>query len=209
VLSNHLGQLAERFGQRPVLILCTAFKSINMIGLLLCPADPTIAFWVLAPIFMIDAFLNAGIAIANNGFMIKNSPRENRTMFIAAGTGFAGVVGGAASIAAGAALARSMDWSWTFRGTSYVNFHVLFAASIVLRLASALLATLIREPSSTPASVVASEVLLATRLRIRSWQLVFLRRQGAAPEARSVLRLAPAPEVPERGSARDTMRRAA
>lgn len=44
LLSNHLGQLAERFGQRPVLILCTAFKSINMIGLLLCPADPTIAF---------------------------------------------------------------------------------------------------------------------------------------------------------------------
>ena len=94
---------AERFGQRPVLILCTAFKSINMFGLLLCPADPTIAFYLLAPIFMIDAFLNAGIAIANNGFMIKNSPRENRTMFVAAGAGFAGIVGGAASIAAGGA----------------------------------------------------------------------------------------------------------
>ena len=102
VLSNSLGQWAERFGQRPVIILCTAFKSINMFGLLLCPADPTIAFYLLAPFFMVDAFLNAGIAIANNGFMIKNSPRENRTMFVAAGAGFAGIIGGAASIAAGA-----------------------------------------------------------------------------------------------------------
>ncbi len=129
LLSNQLGQYADRFGQRPVLILCTAFKSINMIGLLLCPANPTIAFFVLAPIFMIDAFLNAGITIATNGFMIKNSPRESRTMFIAAGTGFAGIVGGAASILAGLLIAASSDWSWTLGGTMYVNFHVLFAVS--------------------------------------------------------------------------------
>lgn len=209
LLSNHLGQLAERFGQRPVLILCTAFKSINMIGLLLCPADPTIAFWVLAPIFMIDAFLNAGIAIANNGFMIKNSPRESRTMFIAAGTGFAGVVGGVASIVAGAVIAQSMDWNWTFRGTSYVNFHVLFAASMVLRLVSAALATFIREPSSATATAVATEVLWATRLRIRSWQLTFTRRQVSLHSPRPTLRIASPPDVPEVHPAPDTLPRAA
>ena len=177
VLSNHLGQLAERFGQRPVLILCTAFKSLNMIGLLVCPADPQLAFAILAPVFMIDAFLNAGITIANNGFMIKNSPRENRTMFIAAGTGFAGIVGGAASIVAGAAIAASSDWSWTFRGVDYVNFHVLFAISMVLRLMCAVLATRVREPSSTATRVVASELLLATRLRVRSLQLGIVGRR--------------------------------
>ena len=146
VLSNHLGHLAERFGHRPVLVLCTTFKSINMIGLLACPADPTIAFYVLSPIFMIDAFLNAGIAIANNGFMIKNSPRENRTMFIAAGVGFAGIVGGTASILAGAAISMTSEWSWTAFGTRYVNFHVLFAASLLLRLISAGLATRVARP---------------------------------------------------------------
>jgi MFS family permease len=181
LLSNQLGQWAERFGQRPVLVLCTAFKSINMIGLLLCPADPTIAFLVLAPIFMIDAFLNAGIAIANNGFMIKNSPRENRIMFIAAGTGFAGIVGGAASIVAGAGIAATMDWSWMLHGTRYVNFHVLFGVSMVLRLISAVLATQIREPSSAGARVVAGHLLLATRLRVRSLQISF---SGMRPQRR-------------------------
>jgi MFS family permease len=178
LLSNHLGQLAERYGQRPVLILCTAFKAINMIGLLVCPANPTIAFWVLSPVFMIDAFLNAGIAIANNGFMIKNSPRENRTMFVAAGAGFAGMVGGVASIMAGAALAASEDWSWTIEGTRYVNFHVLFAASLVLRLVSAALATRIHEPTSANTAAVAGELLWTARLRLRSWQIVRMRRRS-------------------------------
>lgn len=205
VLSNHLGQLAERFGQRPVMILCTAFKSINMIGLLVCPADPTVAFWVLAPIFMIDAFLNAGIAIANNGFMIKNSPREHRTMFVAAGTGFAGIVGGAASIVAGAMIARTGDWSWTFQGTTYVNFHVLFAISMVMRLASAALATLIREPQSASTTLVITEVLLATRVRFRWWQGVFTRRQTRV----ETLRITARPKPPEVLPTPDTIPRAA
>jgi hypothetical protein len=124
--------------------------------------------------------LNAGILIANNGFMIKNSPRENRTMFIAAGTGFAGIVGGAASIAAGGALAASDQWSIVLAGTEYVNFHVLFAASMVLRLASALLATFIREPTSAATRVVAGEIIVATRVRVRSWQLAIV-GQRASP----------------------------
>ena len=178
LLSHQLGQWAERFGQRPVIVLCTAFKSINMIGLLLCPADPTIAFWVLAPIFMIDAFLNAGIAIANNGFMIKNSPREGRTMFIAAGTGFAGIVGGVASIGAGAAIAASADWSWMLAGTRYVNFHVLFAASMVLRMAAAVLATRHSRAQFGWARVVAGELLTATRLRIVGWQAAIVSQRA-------------------------------
>jgi MFS family permease len=176
-----------------VLILCTAFKSINMIGLLACPAEPTIAFWVLAPVFMIDAFLNAGIAIANNGFMIKNSPRESRTMFVAAGTGFAGIVGGAASILAGATIAATADWSWSWSGTQYVNFHVLFAVSLVLRLVSAALATRIREPSSTGTREVAGKLLLVARLRVRSVQSVFVHRSTRQPEPPHVL---PGPRRP-------------
>jgi MFS family permease len=199
LLSKRLGQWAERYGQRPVLVLCTAFKSINMLGLLACPADPTVAFYLLAPVFMVDAFLNAGIAIANNGFMIKNSPRENRTMFIAAGAGFAGVVGGAASIAAGASIAASEGWSLSIGGSTYVNFHVLFALSLVLRLASAVLATRVREPESAGALFVAGELLAATRVRARSLTILVFPRQTAPieAEARLAIRLvddsAPAP----------------
>ncbi len=177
VLAKRLGNLAEHYGQRPVLILCTAFKSANMIGLIACPADPTVAFYVLTPIFMFDAFLNAGILIANNGFLIKNSPRENRTMFVAAGAGVAGAVGGAASIVAGAGLMASDGWSYVLHGTTYVNFHVLFAVSLVLRLVSAAMATRISEPESAGAGEVAGQLLYSARVRVRSLSVIFAGRE--------------------------------
>ena len=189
-LSRRLGQWAEQFGQRPVLILCTAFKSLNMIALLFCPRDPTVAFWMLAPVFMFDAFLNAGISIANNGFMIKNSPQENRTMFIAAGTGFAGMVGGATSIIAGALIAASDQWSLNLGGMHLVNFHVLFAVSVVLRLVAAVIARRVREPQSSGAREVVRELARGTRVRLRAMVTVGRRRDK--------LEVEPTPEPPLR-----------
>lgn len=166
LFSHQLGQWTERFGQRPMLVLCTALKWTCMLALLACPADPVTAFWVLTPVLMLDAFLNAGILIANNGFMIKNSPQENRTMFIAAGNGFAGLVGGVTSVLAGWVLAMTDSWSAEFHGLRIVNFHVAFAVSLLLRLAAVWLATFIREPQSAGARYVAGQVLAASRERL-------------------------------------------
>ncbi|MEX2287651.1 MAG: MFS transporter [Planctomycetaceae bacterium] len=146
--SKRIGQLVEQFGNRPVLVLSTAFKSVNMIALIVVPRDPVIAFWIMVPIFMLDAVLNAGITIANNGFMIKNSPAQNRTMFIAAGTAMAGMAGGVASVATGAVLAMTSDWSYLWGSTVVTNLHIAFAVSLVLRLAAAVLARRVREPKS-------------------------------------------------------------
>lgn len=169
ILSRQLGNWVERFGQRPVLVLCVAFKSVNMIALLFCPRDPTIAFWCLAPVFAIDAFLNAGITIANNGFLIKNSPRENRTMFVAAGTAYAGLIGGLTSIVAGTLLALTDGWRMNLLGMMWNHFHALFLLSIGLRLASIGMALRVREPSSTGTRQVVLTFATATRTRVRRW----------------------------------------
>ncbi|MGH7128311.1 MAG: MFS transporter, partial [Planctomycetaceae bacterium] len=184
MFSGRLGQLAERFGNRPVLVLCTAFKSTNVIALLLVPRDPTIAFWILIPVFMIDALLNAGIAIANNGFMIKNSPAENRTMFIAAGTAAAGMAGGVTSVVAGAALWAASDWSVTWGGTLVSNFHVIFAISLVLRLAAAVLARRVREPAAHDAVQIVVQLFRVTPLRILRFPVGLYRSlwEGAATQ---------------------------
>ena len=57
-----------------------------------------------------------------------------------------------------------------------VNFHVLFAISMVLRLVAVVLATQVCEPSSAAARVVAGELLLATRMRVERLRAVFARR---------------------------------
>jgi MFS family permease len=152
--ARRLGRLAENHGERSVLVLCLAFKPILMFALLVIPRDPTIAFWCLAPAFALDQALNAGIEIANNGFMLKRSPRENRTMFIAAGTAFAGTIGGLTAILAGAVLGATTTWSFRWQGGTMVNFHVLFALSVVLRMSAAVLATKLESRTSTTAQIV-------------------------------------------------------
>lgn len=166
LLAQRLGSISERFGNRPVLIICTVFKPLNMIALLLVPNNPTLAFWVLIPVFMIDALLNAGIAIATNGFLLKNSPSENRTMFIAAGTAIAGLVGGSASIFAGGVLTALSSWTTQLGGVSLNGFHVLFSASLVLRVAAIFVARRIHEPKSHATTFVATYLIGSTPLRM-------------------------------------------
>ncbi|MCA9016230.1 MAG: MFS transporter, partial [Planctomycetaceae bacterium] len=143
----------------------------NMLGLLILPRDPTIAFWIMVPIFIVDSLLNAGIAIANNGFMLKNSPAENRTMFIAAGTAVAGMVGGLTSIAAGAFLVFSSGWNFSLFGFDFNNFHILFTFSLLMRLVAAVFARTVREPESHWTSQVVVQLVGVTPFRILRFPL--------------------------------------
>lgn len=159
MFSRTLGRWADRYGTRPVLVICVASKSANMLALLLTPHDPDIAFWVLAPFFMLDAAQNAGILIANNGFMIKHSPSENRTMYIAATQALAGIVGGVTSIAAGWIMSRLAGHTWQVGQWSIGHFQVMFASSILLRWFALLLVRSVREPNAHPTMTLVVDVV--------------------------------------------------
>lgn len=159
MFSRTLGRWADRYGTRPVLVICVASKSANMLALLLTPHNPDIAFWVLAPFFMLDAAQNAGILIANNGFMIKYSPSENRTMYIAATQALAGIVGGVTSIAAGWIMTRMSGQTWTMGTWELGPFHLMFASSILLRWVALLLVQSVREPNARPTMTLVVDVV--------------------------------------------------
>ncbi len=166
VMSRRLGWVAETFGSRPVLVLCTALKSSNMIALILVPAQVVVAFWILVPVFMLDALLNAGIAIASNGFLLKHSPAENRTMYIAAGTAMAGMVGGVTSVTAGFILSATVSWELTLGSLVFNHFQLLFAASMILRWMTSVFALRIHEPESRATHEVVTLLVGATPLRL-------------------------------------------
>lgn len=169
LFSRTLGRWADQYGTRPVLVICVATKSANMLALLLTPHDPQTAFWVLAPFFMLDAAQNAGILIANNGFMIKHSPTENRTMFIAATQALAGIVGGVTSIAAGWIMTELAGHTWTVGGWTFGHFQMMFAASILLRWIGLLLVQSVREPNSHRTMTLVVDVVESF-----TWRGVFL-----------------------------------
>lgn len=170
MLSRTLGRWADSHGSQPVLVMCVALKSSNMLALLLVPPSPTIAFWVLAPCFMLDAVLNAGILIANNGFMIKNSPSENRTMYIAATQAVAGMVGGLTSILAGLVMQQLSGHQWTIAGWTLGKFQVMFLASIVLRWTALAMTRYVHEPNARHTWDVVQELVseMLDRLDIKT-----------------------------------------
>ena len=165
VCSARIGLLVARYGHRPILILCTALKSTNMITLILIPNDPSLAFRLLVPVFILDSILNAGFVVSINGFMLTKSPAGNRTMFIAAGTALAGLIGGMTSVACGVLLTFT-ELSTTVFGSNLSSYRLLFAVSVLLRLASLLLVIRVREPDAHGARYVVSQLIGATPLRL-------------------------------------------
>jgi hypothetical protein len=177
MLSRTLGRWADSHGSQPVLVMCVALKSSNMLALMFVPQSPTLAFWILTPCFMLDAVLNAGILIANNGFMIKNSPAENRTMYIAATQALAGVVGGVTSILAGWVMQLLTDFQWTVAGWTIGNFQVMFLTSIALRWMAFAMTRFIQEPHARQTWDVVQELVggMRDQLQIRLARLEAIR----------------------------------
>lgn len=168
-LTRQFGWLAERYGHRPLLIACTALKALNMAALLVVPRDPVWAFWILMPVLMTDAQLNAGLNIANQGFLLKYSPSENRTMFLAAGTALAGLIGGLTAALTGWILTRLGDWQYLWRGHAVIGFHVVFTASLLLRVAAIALARSVHEPQAETTRTMLRQLARALSARI-AWR---------------------------------------
>ena len=184
--AGHMGWLADRFGHRPLLVLSIAFKSALMLALVLVPASPQLAFWLLIPVFMLDALLNAGIAIAQHGFLLSYSPSENRAMYIAAGTAVAGMVGGVTSVVSGAVLRSLAGWDFSFLAVGVSHFHVLFAVSVLLRLISTVLVLRVEEPEAAGTREVVTHLWLATQRRFVRLTRATWRLDGTS-RARSLL----------------------
>jgi len=183
--SKKFGRIADHYGHRPLLVLCTMLKAVNMAALLLIPRDPTLAFWILVPVLMMDALLNAGINIANQGYLLKFSPAENRTMFLAAGNAWAGLIGGITAVLTGLALSRAQGWEGTFLGLTIGPFHVVFATSFLLRIGAVAMARRVREPEAHRTPAVLRELLRDFSFplpgRIAAWLATPTREVADAP----------------------------
>lgn len=180
VLSRRFGAIAEQCGHRPLLVLCTMLKALNMGALLMIPHDPAVAFWIMVPVLMMDAQLNAGINIANQGYLLRYSPMENRTMFLAAGNALAGLIGGVTAIVTGWTLSSYRDWEVTWLGKEVGPFHVVFIVSLLLRLFAVVMARRVSEPEAQRTAVAARELWNSLGLR------ALMRNRSAIPESLEV-----------------------
>ena len=117
---------------------------------------PGVAFAV-AGLFLVTNFAMYAAMNAGQKLVTRLPRREDRGMYLAVSTcvGSLGVGGGA--LIAGEVMQLLDGWRATFLGAEFVGYHVLFAASAILRLASTALTGLLPDRETEHATMRASE----------------------------------------------------
>ena len=157
VSSRKWGKLADRYGQKPVVVLCLIFKPVITIVFIFLTKGNVL--WVLPFWFFVDSIADAGLTIASNGLMLKLAPRENRSMFIASITAFSGICSGISAIAAGFFLELISGFTILIFGHLFTNYHILFAISALLRFGCIFLGMRIRDPKSSSTVHVLNDIM--------------------------------------------------
>ena len=176
ISSGFWGKMADRFGHRPVLRLCVGYKPMLFIGFLL--ATPDNMYWLIPLLLFPDGLVNAGYTLANQGYLLTMSPQRNRSMFIAAKTGLAGICGGLSVIVSGALLEMLKGFSFDFGGRTWTNYHVIFAICAILRMATQFFAARIHEPAAVRTRVLVRSLLDESPLRSIHFPVGLFRRRN-------------------------------
>ena len=174
IASGFWGRMADRFGHRPVLRICIGYKPMLFLGFLL--VTPHNMYWLIPLLLFPDGLVNAGYGLANQGYLLTMSPQRNRSMFIAAQTGLAGICGGLSVIVSGALLERMEGFSVSFWGRTWINYHVIFAGCALLRMATQILAARIHEPGAVRTRVLVRSLLDESPLRSIHFPVGLFRR---------------------------------
>lgn len=152
------GTLCDTYGHRPALQIVSLVKPLVPFVYLVVPPVPWIAVPVFALLSLADGMVNAGGRIATQGVMLKDTPRRNRAMYIAATNFLAlGVAGGLAPLLSGSLIAP-LTHAFAFSAGVYrfTGYHLVFLLGFLLRAGAFPLARRLREPESASVRTVVS-----------------------------------------------------
>jgi MFS family permease len=177
------GRLADRHGQRPVMITIILAKPWVALAFML--VTPESAFLALSIVMFFDSMANTGYVIAMNGFMMKTAPRETRAVFVAATHAINGIAGGLGAILGGVYLDWASGASFHFAGRTWGNYHLVFFLSFCMRLICIPLVIRIREPRSSPTEQVWGELMDLWPPRLLAYPYTLYRRIAAGNGAKA------------------------
>ncbi|MFH1699463.1 MAG: MFS transporter [Candidatus Zixiibacteriota bacterium] len=142
--SSLWGRYIDRFGSKTILNIC-AF-GISLIPLIwLLPHENSI--WILIPEVAYSRLLWAGFNVAAFTLPLDKSPRIDRTVYLSVFAAITGLAFFAASILAGLAAEAFTGWTHAIGSYTFVNYHLLFVGSAILRFLTAVLIASYHEPA--------------------------------------------------------------
>lgn len=167
ILSTRLwGLLCDTYGERPVMVVILCGKMMIPLAFIIAPPIPAVAIPLLVPLLLIDGALNAAFDLSNQGIILRNTPRRNRSMYIAANNFFSiGLAAAVAPLASGAVIMWLAGRPWEVGIYSFTGYHAVFAISAVMRATAILFALRLPTAGSAPVGVLLRNMLTRRTLR--------------------------------------------
>ena len=149
------GTMTERYGSKPVVLLCTLFACLTPLPWLLVRQGQSFAMNLLPVVvmFIIGGLSFTGLEVSATNLFYGLSPRQNRSMYAAVNMTVVGLCGAVSPILSGylMTLMGGMHREIVFGLNGY---HLLCIITAVLRFNSRALLHRVKESSVSPAFVV-------------------------------------------------------
>ena len=147
------GPISDKLGNKPVIIVSGWFLIVvPFLWILAVPGKyylPVLLAHVLTGAFM------AGAALSQFNILIKLSPREGRSVYLALFAAITGIAGATAPIIGGSLSSMLGNFSMTISNYTVSNLHVIFIISAVLQAVTIFFILKVKEPAaSTPVAVI-------------------------------------------------------
>ena len=167
------GYLADKYGNKPVLMICTGLVLLPPILWILAVPDGIPGLWGFDPahgfylsltkldIIVLNTLAGigwAGVGLSQFNLMIGASPPDKRTVYVSAMAAVSGLAGGLAPVAGGALMQALAPLAFPAQGLLRSNYHVLFLLSALLRVAALLMIGPIREAGSRQTGYVLKQL---------------------------------------------------
>lgn len=158
ITSGYWGLVCDRYGYRPTLQFLSQAKALTPFAFLFMPvASPTVSTVLLSVVLFFDGVWNAGMALGLQGVLLRDTPRRNRTMYMAAANFIAiGVMASLSPLFAGYFI------SWlkadiAVGNLTFNSYQIVFAGSVALHALAFPLAARIHEPGAAPLRTMARQ----------------------------------------------------
>jgi MFS family permease len=158
--SSFWGAMIKRYGNRPVIRLCSVGIAIVPLGFITAQNNTWFWLWVVT---FFSGIVAAGIELTNVNQITSLAPHIPRSTMTAIFSITAGLSMAAASLLSGQ-LAHMLRWvdDMEFQpfGLEIVNYHLLFGLALLLRLFNAVfVAPRLQEPTATPTLEAVKEMV--------------------------------------------------
>lgn len=182
------GYLADKYGNKPVLMICTGLVLLPPLLWILAAPDGIPGLWGFDPahgfylsltkldIILLNTLAGigwAGVGLSQFNLMIGASPSEKRTVYVSAMAAVSGLAGGLAPLAGGALMEVLAHVAFPAHGLIRSNYHVLFVLSALLRIAALLMISPIREEGSRQTGYVLKQLKASKPVQPRDAECVF------------------------------------